>query len=147
MQKDKAVTSFLEGYNCAQSVVSAFGDQLGLDKKQALKLSTGLGGGINNQGKTCGAVLGSYIILGLRYGVDTADDLEGKQKLRTMLDKFSEEFSDKYKSLDCKGILGMDLSNQEELEELRKKNTFKDFCPEVVETAAKIVERMLKENE
>ncbi len=147
MQKEKAVQSFLEGYNCAQSIVSAFGDELGLDEKQGLKLATGLGAGINYQGKTCGAVLGAFIILGLRYGVENAGEQEGKLKLRMILDKFSEEFSDQYHSLECKGILGMDVSNKIELETLREKNVFKEYCPRVVESSAEIVKRMLKESE
>lgn len=147
MKDKKAAQKFLEGYNCAQSVVSTFSEEFGLKEKLALKMATGLGAGVNYQGKTCGAVLGAFIILGLRYGVEDADDQEGKQKLRTRLDQFSEDFSAEYGSLQCSGILGLDVSKEEELNELREKNAFKEICPGVVETAAGIVQKMLKDTE
>ncbi len=146
MKKEKAVQKFMKGYNCAQSIVSTFSEELGLMEKQALMITTGLGAGINYQGKTCGAVLGAYIILGLRYGVENADDQEGKLKLRKLLDQFSKDFSEKYNSLNCKDILGLDVSKEEELEELREKNAFREVCPKVVETAAIIVDKMLKDS-
>jgi C_GCAxxG_C_C family probable redox protein len=146
MKKEKAVQKFMKGYNCAQSIVSTFSEELGLKEKQALMITTGLGAGINYQGKTCGAVLGAYIILGLRYGVENADDQEGKLKLRKLLDQFSKDFSEKYNSLNCKDILGLDVSKEEELEELREKNAFREVCPKVVETAAIIVDKMLKDS-
>jgi len=147
MKNDKSVELFLEGYNCAQSIVTAFGSELGLKEKDALKLATGLGAGINYQGQTCGAVVGSYIILGLRYGIDQARDQEGKARLRMILNKFSEEFTNEYKSLNCKDILGKDVSKDDELEELRKNNVFRELCPRVVKTASNIVEKLLKEPE
>jgi C_GCAxxG_C_C family probable redox protein len=147
MKKEKAVQKFLEGYNCAQSIVSAFSTELGLKEKQALMITTGLGAGTNYQGKTCGAVLGAFIILGLRFGIDRADDQEGKLKLRKILDQFSKDFAAEHNSLDCKDILGLDVSKENELEELRAKNAFREVCPNVVETAARIVDRMLEETD
>ena len=147
MQEERAVQSFIDGYNCAQSIVSTFSEELGIKEKQALKMATGLGAGVNYQGKTCGAVLGAFIVLGLKYGVENADDQEGKLKLRQLLDQFSEDFTREHDSLECKGILGLDLSKEEELDELREKNAFKEVCPKVVETAARIIDRMLKESE
>jgi C_GCAxxG_C_C family probable redox protein len=147
MKEDKAVELFLEGYNCAQSIVANYGFELGLKEKDALKLATGLGAGINYHGQTCGAVLGSYIVLGLRYGIDQARDQEGKARLRMILDAFSEKFIKEYKSLNCKDILGMDVSREDELEELRRKNVFRELYPQVVRTAASILEKLLKEPE
>jgi len=147
MTKDKAVQTFLDGYNCAQSVVSAFSEDMGLQKEHALKLAAGLGAGLNYQGKTCGAVLGAYIILGLRYGTDISNNQEGKLKLRKILDQFSKEFKAEYSSLECREILGLDVSKEEELEQLRKKNAFEEICPVVVETASKVLEKILKESE
>ncbi|MGD2034711.1 MAG: C-GCAxxG-C-C family protein [Bacteroidales bacterium] len=142
---NKAALSFLKGHNCAQSIVSAFGEQFGLSEELGLKLATGLGAGINYQGKTCGAVAGAFIVLGLRYGVNNETDIEGKERLRNMLDKFSEGFIQKYNSLECKSILGKDVSNEKELEELREKNVFREICPQFVATASELIENLLKE--
>ena len=42
----KAVALFKEGYNCSQSVVTAFADLYGFTREQALHMSASFGGGI-----------------------------------------------------------------------------------------------------
>ena len=65
---DTAMQKFLAGYNCAQSVLYAFGPDLGLDGETALKVATGLGAGMARRGEVCGAVTGGILVLGLKYG-------------------------------------------------------------------------------
>lgn len=55
---DKAKEHFLEGYNCAQSVLLAFADDCGIDKKTAALISSGFGGGLGRMREVCGAVNG-----------------------------------------------------------------------------------------
>lgn len=51
----KAVALFKEGYNCSQSVVTAFADLYGFTREQALHMSASFGGGIGRMRETCGA--------------------------------------------------------------------------------------------
>ena len=51
--------------NCAQSVLSVFCQEFKLDRNQALRIAMGFGGGMGRTGKTCGAVTGAYMVLGL----------------------------------------------------------------------------------
>lgn len=146
LYKKIASESFKNGYNCAQSLLSSFGPEFGLSRDMALRMTTGLGAGINYSGNICGAVLGAFMILGLKYGIDIPSDTTGKEKTREMLDNFSRKFKETYPSLKCKEILGADVSKPKELERLRKENKFIDFCPHVVEIAAAIVEELLDEN-
>ncbi|MBQ2436468.1 MAG: C_GCAxxG_C_C family protein [Clostridia bacterium] len=37
---------FMEGYNCAQAVIMAFSDLLGMDEKTCAKISSSFGGGM-----------------------------------------------------------------------------------------------------
>ena len=62
---EKAMNYFSEGYNCAQSVVLTFADEVGMDKKTALMLSSSFGGGMGRLREVCGAVSGMFIIAGL----------------------------------------------------------------------------------
>ena len=146
MFKKIASESFKNGYNCAQSLVSAFGPELGLSRELAIKMTTGLGAGINHSGNTCGAVIGAYLVIGLKYGIDEPNDKKGKEKTKELLDKFSDRFRESYPSLLCKDILGADVSKPDELELLRKEDKFANYCPHVVEIAAAIVEEILDEN-
>ena len=61
-----AVEKFVSGYNCAQSILYAFGPDLGLEGETALKVATGLGGGLGVSGEVCGAVTGGILALGLK---------------------------------------------------------------------------------
>lgn len=144
--KKIASESFKNGYNCAQSIISAFGPELGLSRELGLRMTTGLGAGVNHSGNTCGAVLGAYLVIGLKYGIERPSDKKGKEKTREILDRFSKRFMETYPSLMCRDILGADVSKPEELEILRKEDKFDSFCPHVVEVAAAIVEELLDEN-
>ena len=42
----RAEALFREGYNCAQSVVLAYAEEMGLEMKTAARLSSGFGGGV-----------------------------------------------------------------------------------------------------
>ena len=48
---DEALQCFNEGFNCAQAVISAYCEPLGLDKKTALKVSCGFGAGMGRMGR------------------------------------------------------------------------------------------------
>ena len=43
---EKAANNFRDGYNCAQSVLLAFANQVGLKEDEALKLASSFGGGM-----------------------------------------------------------------------------------------------------
>ena len=43
---EKVGTLFLEGYNCAQSVVLAFADEMGIPKETAARIASSFGGGL-----------------------------------------------------------------------------------------------------
>ena len=52
---DRAVELFKSGYNCSQSVVTAFADLYDLTEEQALRISACFGAGIGGMRETCGA--------------------------------------------------------------------------------------------
>ncbi len=65
---EDAVNLFMSGYNCCQSVFSAYSDLFGLDREMALKLSCSMGGGIGRMREVCGTVSGMAMIAGLVCG-------------------------------------------------------------------------------
>ena len=54
-----AEEKFGGGYNCAQSVLFSFCEELGLDADTALKIACGFGAGMGRKGEVCGAVSGA----------------------------------------------------------------------------------------
>ena len=51
------------GANCAQALLAAFADVMGITETQALAVGAGLGGGVRS-GNICGAVNAPVMILG-----------------------------------------------------------------------------------
>ena len=45
-EKDRALELFTEGFNCSQSVFTAFAHRFGLDEDTAKRIAAGLGGGV-----------------------------------------------------------------------------------------------------
>ncbi|GAO29655.1 C_GCAxxG_C_C family protein [Geofilum rubicundum JCM 15548] len=59
VMQDKAVSLMDKGFNCSQSVLSAYSEVLGFDKELALGVSCGFGAGMGRLQGTCGAVTGA----------------------------------------------------------------------------------------
>ena len=85
----KAVNKFLDGYACSQAILLEYCDLFNLDHETALKLATGFGGGMC-MGKTCGAVTGSYMVPGLRFGDMNCVNKEGRQKVYKAVNAFTD---------------------------------------------------------
>jgi C_GCAxxG_C_C family probable redox protein len=129
--------------NCAQSVLVTFCGEYGLDSKLALKLAQGFGGGMGRQGKTCGAVTGAYMAIGLQYEPDNSP--EGKDRMYNLIRDFNQKFVSLHGALTCKELLGEDLSTPEGLAAVREKKLSSTLCPGFVRDAVQILEADIQE--
>lgn len=71
---DEAYNYFLSGYNCAQAVVLAFRDLLGMDEQTAARLSCGFGGGMGRMREVCGTFSGVVTVMSWLYGYSDPSD-------------------------------------------------------------------------
>jgi C_GCAxxG_C_C family probable redox protein len=124
--------------NCAQAVLTAFCEGLCLDKLTALKLARGFGGGMGRSGKTCGAVTGAYMVLGLR---EAAAGREGIEAVYIRMGEFNCKFAAVHGSTECHALLDCDLSNPQELTRARAEGLFGRLCPSFVRTAVDILDQ------
>lgn len=132
---DDAVQLFDRGYMCSQAVFAAFSEKYNLSKEQALKIGACFGSGMR-KGEVCGACTGALMVLGLKYG-------ENKQKSNEVCEKFLDEFKNENGSIICRDLLGCDIGTEEGVKYAKENNLFKDFCPKMVESAAKIVNEII----
>lgn len=137
-----AVACFEEGFCCSQAVFSIYAEQWGVDRDIALKISDAFGAGMAT-GRTCGAVTGAFMVLGLKYGRIKADDDETKQKMRALTREFTAKFIKRNDSIECKKLLGYDITIPEELAAAEEKGLFHTLCPELIEDAVNILNPML----
>jgi len=137
--KSKKVDERFSKFNCAQTVFSLFATDLGIDEKTALKISSGFGGGMTCA-ETCGAVTGSYMVIGMKHGHSTSNPNK-KADTKLQVQKFNKIFIEKHDSLICKKLLGCDISTTEGLISAHEKNLFQTKCPDFIKTACNILER------
>jgi C_GCAxxG_C_C family probable redox protein len=86
---DDAVAKIKSKFNCAQAILSTYAPKYGLDADTALKIATGFGGGMARFGRTCGAVSGAYMTIGLKYGMGSEDNTELKENTYEIIREFS----------------------------------------------------------
>ena len=96
---------FRAGYNCAQAVVVAFHDTLGISERQAARLSSSFGGGMGRMRETCGAVSGMLLVAGLLYGYDVPGDDESKKRHYQLVQTLAGKFREKEHSIICRELL------------------------------------------
>lgn len=106
---ERAVELFKSGYNCSQSVVGAFAEDLGFDFETAMKMSEALGGGMGRMRLTCGAVSGMSVLAGMRHSKAQGGDLETRRLVYGLVQEMAEEFKSKNGSLICAELLGSNL--------------------------------------
>lgn len=133
-RKQKAVELFNSGYNCAQSILVAYCDVVGLDKESATKLTTGFGGGVAGMGKTCGTVNAAIMILSMKLGNGNVEDIENKNRTRFTIRSFVTEF-EQYHSTIC-----LDILTKEE----KRYTMHSEKCVTVVELVCDLLNKYLE---
>jgi C_GCAxxG_C_C family probable redox protein len=141
---EKAAATFSQGFNCSQSVFSAFSEELGLDEKTAKKIAGSFGSGMRC-GEVCGAVTGALMVIGLKYGACSVEDPNAKVDTNTKTMELIAAFKAENSSILCRDLLGYDVLNENELAIIREKCLFKTICPEMVASAAGILEKKMSE--
>ena len=148
-EKERAVELFHEGYNCSQSVFTAFAHRFGIDEETAKKISAGLGGGVGRMREVCGAVSGAAMVIGSICSATDGKDNENKQKNYELVREFADRFIKRNGSIVCRELLGLDvkMENTAKPDSRTAEYYKKRPCVELVGDAAEILAEIIKENE
>lgn len=143
---DKAVQLFKDGYNCSQSVVTAFADLYDLSEEQAFRVSASFGGGIGRMRETCGAACGLFILAGLQTG-SIIPDTKAKTANYKLVQDLAKIFVERNGSLICGELLGLKKGSLISSTPEERTDTYykKRPCIKMVEEAARIWEEYLEE--
>lgn len=143
---ERAKELFYEGYNCSQAVLCAFDDITGLDRQTSACLASSFGGGMGRMREVCGCVSGSLMVLGLVLGYDDPKDHEAKTAHYHLVQDFAGRFRKKNGSIICRELLaGVNTVEGDDPEKRTGEYYKKRPCPELVEQAAKITDKILSE--
>lgn len=145
-KSEKAKELFKLGYNCSQSVLGVFCEELGLDFNTAMKLASGFGGGIGRMREVCGATTGMFMAAGLIFGFYDNSKPELKAEIYKKIQTLANKFKEQNGSIICRELLsGIDANNSpipsKRTDEYYKKRP----CIELVQDAVIILEEFIKE--
>lgn len=143
-KSEQAVAKFVSGFNCAQSVLFVFCDDLGLDKNQALKISCGFGAGMGRKEEVCGAVSGGILVIGAKYGRGENDERQSTEvtyaKIRELMDRFSQQHG----TYLCRRLLrGCELTTDEGQNIYLDNDYFNKVCKPCVKSVVEILETII----
>ena len=136
-----AIENFKTGLNCAQSVVLAFKDEMGMSEEILKKLAIGYGGGVGRQREVCGAVLGMTMVLS--YLLSDGND---KLAIYSIIQSACKEFKETVGSIICRELLDEEtLKDKSAKPEERTAEYYKKRpCDQLCAIAAEITNRVLK---
>jgi C_GCAxxG_C_C family probable redox protein len=130
------------GMNCSQAMLCVYGKYFAIPEETALKVAAAFGGGMGAMGKTCGAVTGAFMVLGLGGDPDSPDF---RKEVYALVREFSRRFISRHGSISCSDLLGYDFSTEEGASAIREKKLTAIICPGLDRSAAEIVEELLGE--
>ena len=143
---EKAVKRFKGGLNCSQAIVATYGSALGLEEDLGVKVAAAFGGGMGHTGKTCGAITGALMVIGLHCSKDGCSTAQAKVKSYALASELMETFQTRHIYTNCKDLIGQDLSTDEGMRTAREDDLFGTLCAAFVYSAAKILEEILDPN-
>lgn len=142
--KEKAVALFMSEKNCAQSVLIANNEKNEHENEMLMNITQVFGGGVLRTGNLCGAVSGALMAIGIKYG--NPNDPHGKGRAIELGRLFLKEFTDKNGSINCRELLGHDMSNEEERKKIVELQLRDKVCKKLIENSSDILEKIFMEN-
>lgn len=146
---DRAVATFEEGFNCAQSVFSTYADCFGMNRETALRMSSAMGAGVGRMREVCGAVSSMAMLAGLKEGNIDPDNEKAKEHIYTLVRQMSARFREEYSSIICRELLGLEEGVEESAKpSIRTPEYYASRpCPGIIACASRIIEEMLLDKE
>jgi C_GCAxxG_C_C family probable redox protein len=143
-----AEDSFASGLYCAESVVLAIADELGVDSELLPQAATAFCSGMGRMCGTCGALSGALMGIGLAFG--RSDASESVQPAYAAAQRVIREFEKEFGSRDCQTLLsGCDLNTPEGQTMFKEQGLGKrclQYTGEAAEIAARVIAQGLKQD-
>ena len=145
-KSEKAKELFKQGYNCSQSVLAVFCEELGMDIDTAMKISSSFGGGMGRMREVCGTVSGMFMVAGLAFASSSDSAIEKGQHYKR-IQELARRFKEQNGSIICRELLqGVESSTSPTPSERTETYYKKRPCIDLVGDAVEIIEQYIKEN-
>ena len=130
-------------FNCAQCLLTAFGDLTGLPYETGLAVAGGLGGGIGCKEEVCGALSGAILVLGLLVPHTKDNDLETKRHIYDVAAEFRRRFVERFGCARCLELLDTQQSEADWAMAAELKS--RRICAVFIVEAVRMLEEYLRE--
>jgi len=138
---ERAKELFLSGFNCAEAVLMAVTESLGVADDLVPRIATGFGGGMSGHGYTCGAVTGAVMAAGTVLGRDKPDG--DRKQLYAICSTMMDEFDERFSSVACFDLVGVDWRDAEEKARAHNDRVLQEKCVAFVTFAASRIVKFL----
>lgn len=146
-REKQAVRNFADGHNCAQSVLLAYADVLGLTQEQAAMAAVGFGGGMGRLRLHCGAFSAAVMLAGVLEGTDGAKK-EHRPETYARVQEIYRQFMARNGTISCAELLGRAGVPENPTPEERTPEYYaKRPCVKIIRSACQIIDGMLAEEE
>lgn len=146
-REEKAVQNFTDGHNCAQSVLLAYADVLGLTQEQAAMISVGFGGGMGRLRLHCGAFSAAVMLAGAMEGPDGAEKTHRPQTY-ARVQEIHRQFVEMNGTISCAALLGKAGVPENPTPEERTPEYYaRRPCAGIIRSACRMIDAMLAEKE
>ena len=143
MDTKQIAEEFIKGYECSQVVLRHFANKLGITADEANRVAACFGGGMM-LGSVCGAYTGALMAIGLKYGHSDPDGLlQQKDIMMAKTAQFKEKFVEKFGTVECKELIGYDVSTPEGLKDALDSGKLLEYCPGLVDQVIGMAQEVL----
>ena len=142
---EEAVDHFLEGYNCAQSVLLTMLEHEDLKNVLVPKIASGFGAGIGRCGSICGALTGGVMAISSRHGTN---EPSAEKRLRSyeLSAELYKQFELQHGTVYCRELIHYDLSNPKEREKAHEARVFEEKCSNYIRTVIEILLKLYEDS-
>lgn len=143
--KEIALRRFAEKFNCAEATLHGLTEAMGLKQACIPRIATGLGAGLGGCGDSCGALTGAAMGIGLKFGRESAEDMDSKSVCYDKVLRLVEEFEREFGSSRCIDLTETEMRTPEGKARAKELDLHNKVCPAFVCFAAEVAQRLIDE--
>jgi C_GCAxxG_C_C family probable redox protein len=138
----RSIELFKSGFFCAESVLLAIAESLGIQSDLIPKIASGFCSGVSRTGGMCGAVSGA--IMGINLVAGRNSPVESNELSYALTQVLISRFEQQYGSTNCRQLMGCDLAT-EAGQRFFVENNLMNSCLKYAEDATRMAVSLISE--
>jgi C_GCAxxG_C_C family probable redox protein len=125
-------------------VLGGFAERYGMTLEHAVRAACAFGGGVAGTARTCGAVNGALMVLGLAHASGEPGNGPARQGTYAATRALLARFRQRHGGLECRELLGVDIGTPDGRERAMREGLFGSRCPVYVRGAAELAAELAR---